>query len=202
VVRKTLKASEIIDLIEDPTINFVQFRLRKEAPVKELVQALQTTINPQVQYVTAYVLGKRQARSAIRAIAHLLDNESPKIRDVAADAFANIGHKVDADIGERLLTKFLDPNEELYFRRTLSSVLGAVGYQPAIPFLIEALRHDDLSIRGGAAWSLGNLQAIEVLEPLKEALAKETSPYPSERMRIALDQIASVKNNTKADERE
>ncbi len=194
MIRKTLTASEIIDLIEDPTVNFVQIRLEKEAPVKELIRVLQTTTNHQIQYVTAYVLGKRRARSAIRAIAHLLDDESPKIRDVAADALGNIGHKVDADIGERLLAQFLDPNEELYFRRTLSSVLGAVGYRPAIPHLIEALQHDDLSIRGGAAWSLGRLKAVEALLALKNALAKETDSYPAGQMHIALEMIASAQN--------
>lgn len=152
--RKTLIADEILSLIEDPTINFVQFRLRNEAPIKELIAALQMSRSSDERQVICDVLGYRYAKSAISVLIDCLDDESSGVRSSAADSLAKIG---DSRAGAPLLHRFTDLEQKITVRRMLAVALGAVHYRPAIPFLIEALRHDDLSIRGSAAWSLGNL---------------------------------------------
>jgi len=67
--------------------------------------------------------------------------------------------------------------------------LGAVGYRPAIPTLIDLLLAQTGMLRGCAAWSLGALGATQARHPLQEALAREAHPYAQERMRVALEEI-------------
>jgi HEAT repeat protein len=111
------------------------------------------------------------------------------VRSAAADALGKIR---DARAGNALLRRF-DLETDIGVKRMLAAVLGAVGHRPAIQLLVALLSSDDRSMRGSAAWALGNLRAEEAIAPLEESLTQETESYAIERMTQALEWIHEVK---------
>ncbi len=189
-----LTAERIIQLLEAPTEDRRPLgrMIRKEAYVKELVIALEMSletseISDTTKHIICYYLGERQSKRAVPVLIKALQNPSADVRDSAADALAKIG---DPKAGAALYEQFI-LEESIGAQHMLAAALGAVGYEPAIPVLIQALKHPNEVLRGCAAWSLGALDAKEALEPLQEALALEmdTDSYARRQMRDALRKI-------------
>ena len=191
-----LTAERIIQLLEAPTEDRrpMDRVLRKEAHVKELVTALEMSLEKSevsdlTKRIICYYLGERHSKRAVPALISALQNPSATVRSSAADALAKIG---DPKAGAALYEQFIS-EESIGAQHMLAAALGAVGYEPAIPVLIQALKHPNEVLRGCAAWSLGALDAKEALEPLQEALALEmdTDSYAEEQMRDALRKITA-----------
>jgi HEAT repeat protein len=132
-----------------------------------------------------------------------ISDRSRSVRSEAGDAVGKIAlgarrrwgertlSMVDtAAVGEALLKRYIREQSQKWRNTWLPAALGAVGHRPAIPYLIEALKDDNPSIRGAAAWSLGILRAQEAIEPLRHALAIEkVHGYPRDNMWVALYEI-------------
>ena len=180
----SVKAQEIIQLLEEPTDDrrSLKSKLRREARVKELVEALGLSKTDLTTRILCDILGERKAKTAVPTLIKCLDNPSFSVQDDAAEALAKIGSQ---EAGDALLKHF---NDDPSF--WLAVALGAVGYRSAIPHLIERLKNsrDDM-IRGGAAWALGELKAPESVMALKEALSMEGDPFVIERIQKALVNI-------------
>ena len=166
--------------------------LRKEAHVKELVTALEMSletseISEVTKHIICYYLGERHSKRAVPALTSALKDPSSDVRESAADALAKIG---DPKTGAALYDQFI-LEESIGAQQMLAAALGAVGYGPAIPVLIQSLKHPNGMLRGCAAWSLGALDAKEALEPLAEALAMETHPSAEQQMKDALRKITA-----------
>jgi HEAT repeat protein len=167
----------------------VKSRIRKEAPIKELIAALHQTTSSHVREVLCDLLGELQAKTAVAVLTTCLEDPSSGVRSSAADALAKIGNPL---AGEALMKRFAGAETEVEVQRMIAVALGAVGYRPAIPLLIKALVRTDPGLRGSAAWSLGVLQASEAVNSLEQALSYEVEIYPRERLKIALDTIRQV----------
>lgn len=179
-------ALEIIRLLEEPVENRIplKFKLQREAPAKALIEALGKSTNNLTRCILCDILAERGTKTAVQAILKCLDEPtSDDLKDAAAEALGKIE---SPKAGEELLRHFLKEKRTWY-----AIALGAVGYRPAIPYLIDALTSSFGMVRGGAAWSLGELRAKEALAPLKQALPIETERYAQERMREA---IALIEN--------
>jgi HEAT repeat protein len=182
-----LDAAEILRLLADQSVTFVQLRLREAASILELRRALAQTTDAHSRQVLCDVLGFRHARSAVSELIECLSDPSEKVRASAADALGKIG---DVRAGEVLMQAF-EAEAALPVRRTLACALGAVGHKPSISMLIECLKDSDSSLRGCAAWALGILRVTETADVLREALQRETESYPTARIREALELIES-----------
>jgi HEAT repeat protein len=186
----SVKAQEIVQLLEEPTDDRrpLKSKLRREAHVKELVKALRLSETETTRRILCDIVGARRAKTAIPALIECLDHPSSRVQDDAAEALAKIG---SPKAGDALLRHFiLDPSF------WLAAALGAVGYQSAIPYLIEALKNtSDEMIRGGAAWALGKLKAQEGVKALEEASIREEDAFVTERIKKALE-IIRQENDT------
>jgi HEAT repeat protein len=182
---ENLKALDIIQLLESPSMTFAQLHLRQQASVKELCRALELCSKAHTRQVLCDALGFRHAKTAVPLLVQCLEDSASGVRSSAADALGKIG---DPRAGTALMHHF-QQEIELPVRRTLACALGAVGCKPAIPLLIDCLRDSDTGMRGSAAWALGILRAVEALPTLQTVLTRETEAYPKARIHEALQQI-------------
>ncbi len=177
----------LLDELQRSTGGFMD-RLRATPDGEPIVAALLLAPDARVRTVLCNALGFRREPGAVDALLTCLRDDAVKVRSAAADALAKIA---DSRAGEPLLVRAELPEPDDGVRRMVITALGAVGHQPAVPLLIELLGSDDPSMRGSAAWSLGALRAKTAELPLRQALERELSPYPHERMSEALRQIVT-----------
>jgi HEAT repeat protein len=204
---KTLKATEIIEILKQPSEEdllrmkdyflqtgklpenhgyMIKRRMTKDATSVELIKSLDLSKTDHARQIIFDVLGKRRIKTAAPILGNYLADPSPQIRSSVADALAKIG---SPSSGPKLLKRFVEDEADIEVLRMLAVALGAVKYQPAIPALIKALSSSDLSLRGSAAWSLGELQSEEALFILGEKLKSETASYPAEQLQEAIHKI-------------
>lgn len=154
----------------------------------EIVKAVDESSNPTTVQILCDILGELHAREAAPKLMECLVHPSAGVRSSAADALAKVGAE---QAGAMLLERFSGAETEGSVVRMLATALGAVGYRPAIPQLVNALKSPDASLRGSAAWSLGALQAREAKEPLRLALEAEDNSYARARMKEAVESIGA-----------
>jgi HEAT repeat protein len=185
----SLQASDIVRLLEEPTDDRrpLKHNLQRFASVKELIKALQISQTELTRRILSDVLGARRAKSAVHALLECLDDPSPRVKDDASEALGKIG---SIKAGASILNHF--ENEP---RLWYAVALGAIGYRAAIPSLIKALTSPSAKIRGGSAWSLGELKAYEAENILENALAQEDDEYAIDRIRDALKEIRANDNS-------
>jgi HEAT repeat protein len=188
---KHLKAADILELLESD--ENALWQLRRDAPIKELIQALRIAATPEARDSIIYVLGKRYAKSAAPVIIEYLSDDDERVRHSAVDALGNIRNPM---AGEPLMQLFLNTYDDPGTQNWCASALGAVGYRPAIHYLIEALKSPNLWVCGASAWSLGYLRVVEAEDALREALSTATDWYPKTRIQEALDLIKAAKEQT------
>jgi HEAT repeat protein len=165
-------------------------QLKQDVPEREIIAALQRTIDPGSRHLLCYVAGEQELTSAVPVLIRYLEDPESHIRSCAADALGKIG---DPQAGEALFKRFTEDESSQAVRTMLAAALGAVGYQPAISALIEALAYDGKeALRGTAAWALGKLQARDALPALETALQREQDAYNHERIVGAIGQILNV----------
>jgi HEAT repeat protein len=183
----SLHAKEIVNILEAPTDDRrpLTHKLKRYAAIKELVVALQISQTELTRRILCNILGARRAKSAIPVLLECLDDPSPSVKDDAAEALGKIG---SIKAGEALLNHF-ESNPRIWF----AIALGAIGYRAAIPALINGLSSSSAKVRGGSAWSLGELKVNEARKPLEDMLAKEQDEFALDRIREALKAIRATK---------
>lgn len=174
---------DIIKLLEAPTTDRrpIKHYLKRKAPIRILIEALKKSKMPRTKRILCDILGSRQAKSAIPILISCLNDHDWEVRNDAAEALANIR---SSKAGEALLQHLINDPLPAY-----AGALGAIGYYPAIPFLIEALKNPIPRLRGTAAWSLGELKAKESFTQLELSLITETDAYAIDHMKEALNKI-------------
>ena len=180
-----MHASQVIEQLQQG--QNAKSHIKAAAAISEMVIALQTADDPLARQILCDILGELHAVEAVLPLIACLDDLSSRIRSAAADALAKIG---DVTAGAALLDHY-QQETDLPVKRMFAAALGAVHYQAAIPALIEALTDADASLRGTAAWSLGNLKALEAGTALRDALNQQTTPYAIECMQVALIELAT-----------
>ena len=159
--------------------------LQKKGCFIELIEALRNSRKKLTRCIICDILAERRAKTAVSVLIDCLNDPSDDVKDNAAEALGKIG---SPKAGEAILSHFI--NEK---RTWFAIALGAVNYQPAIPYLIDALASSSGMVRGGAAWSLGKLCAISARKELESALSVEKDSYANERMREALEVISNIR---------
>lgn len=192
-----LTAKKIIQLLELPTNTYISItdHISDNAPVAELIAALQKPSTPRIRHILCYMLGDRREKAAVPILIKCLKDRSPSVRATAADSLGKIG---DSRAGEALFERFTGAEKSMGARHMLAAALGAVGYEPAVPLLIQSLNSLDEGLRGCAAWSLGVLYAREAKDALQRALAREIgltsdSSCTADDMREAIKRIDKPK---------
>lgn len=180
----SVTANEIIRLLEEPTDDRRPLKnmLRREASVKELVKALWMSKTVLTSRILCDILGARRAKTAIPALLNCLTNPDPSLKNDAAEALGKIG---DPKAGEEILKHFIDEPRLWY-----AVALGAIGYWPAVPYLINALNSNVGGVRGGAAWSLGEMKVTDAQEALINAFKIEKDQYALDRIQEALENLS------------
>jgi HEAT repeat protein len=82
-MKKHLSADEILELIELTDVN-TRFKLRREAPIKEMILALEKTKSTQARKLLCTVLGDRQAKSAVPILIQHLNDSDLNVRCYSA----------------------------------------------------------------------------------------------------------------------
>jgi HEAT repeat protein len=189
---KSLTSTQIVRLLEEPgkeTKYRTKQRIKRAAAPTEIIQALDESSNPTTVQILCDLLGELRAGEAVPKLVACLAHPAKGVRSSAADALAKVGAE---EAGATLLARFSGAEREISVVRMLAAALGAVGYLPAIPQLVEALKSPDASLRGSAAWSLGALEAREAEESLRLALGTEENSYARARMKEAIETISSA----------
>lgn len=180
-------AEQIIRLIEYETDDWrpLWHWLLDHAYVHELIKALRQTNNTDTRAYLCYLLGWRRSKRAVPYVAIALHDPADSLRAEAADALAKIRSE---SAGTELLTQ-LAVETGGGVKQMIALALGACGYRPSVPRLINLLKSDSGTLRGCAAWSLGELRAPEGESPLSDALETETDEYAIQQMKLALARI-------------
>ncbi len=178
-----MKVQEIIQLLENPPGDGgwpVVQKVIDEAPSTELIAAMYESSNIETRETLCYIFGYRKDIQSVPTLLEVLHDPSPRLRGSAAEALAKIE---DPEAGQALLTQYL-VEEDQGIKEWYVIALGAVGYRPAIPYLIRALEVENL--RRYAALALGNLKAGEAKEAMQQALVHETDPYTAKLIQQGL----------------
>lgn len=188
----SLTSTHIIRLLEEPrkeTKHLLKQQIKANAATTEIIKAMDESSNPITLQILCDILGELHAKETAPKLFECLAHPSEGVRSSAVDALAKVG---DEQAGIMLLERFSGAETEISVIRMLATALGAVGYHPAIPQLIKALKSPDASLRGSAAWALGALEAHEAKESLQLALGTEDNGYAQTRIREAIEIIDCV----------
>lgn len=162
-----------------------KIRVKKEASVKSLIEALKISEDDFIRAVICEILGWRYAVSAIPAMTECLNSDSESLRSEAADA---LGDTLSFKAGEPLLKRF-KIEESVMVKTTIALSLGACRYEPSAKYMRECLTHPDDKLRGFSVYALGMIGAREDLADLQNLLKTESDAMVIHRLRIAVDMI-------------
>lgn len=149
-----LPVAALTDTLEDENHNVIQKvvwalgEIGLERAVNPLVDTLTSKI-PNIRSETAKALGKIKDRRSVPHLISLLRSErSPEVRKWTVWA---LGEMPNGDAIRSLAMALEDENYSVRLQAQVS--LEKVGVE-AVPFLIEALRHEKLYVRNRALWAL------------------------------------------------
>jgi hypothetical protein len=155
-------AKLILALLEQPTDDRRPLvnRLRREASVNDLTQAVRFAKKPLTKQILIDILGNRHAKSAVPALIEALSDEDEKVRFAAADAIGKVylsdhsqRQKLRLEAGEALHHAFQNERSS-GVKEMLVSALGALRYEPALPEIRAALDDPDIGLQEAARWSI------------------------------------------------
>jgi HEAT repeat protein len=156
-----------------------------------LLAALRTERELATHKAILYALARYPAPQVTAALLPLLKHKNVEIRATTAYALAELADTAAATALLEFLQKWRK-DDDAFARSQAARGLGRIGYQAAIPALLEALQRDKAQIvRREAAYALGWLssaQATEVIAALRQA-ANDDDPYLREAANAAIEQI-------------
>lgn len=177
-------------IAEAKSLTPMMYAIQERARIRDLIAALRLQPeNPFVRGELCYMLGYRQAKTAVQVLLEALDDESAYVREQAADALGKIASPAAGPALFRILKRG-DPRDPFMW---LMSATAASGYRPVLPILLRNLADPNEHMRAAAAWGLGRLRAIEAEGALWKALEKEDYERGRENMREAIVLIRQAK---------
>jgi HEAT repeat protein len=175
---------------EAATLDPMWYAIQKDARIRDVISALRLHQGDDfVRGELCYILGSRQARSAVPVLLEALDDESAYVREQAADALGKIASPAAGPALFEILTRG-DPRDSFMW---LMSATAASGYRPVLPILLRNLTHSNEQRRAAAAWGIGRLRAIEAEGPLWKALETEDDEMARDDIQAALALIREAK---------
>jgi HEAT repeat protein len=132
----------------------IPFEFADKENVEDLLQYINDP-DPFVRVEVIQALGEIQEQQSLVAIFGCLNDENIYVRAYAADALGKIGMINVSLTQSKLLSALDDPSP--YVRAMMVSALGELQDARAITPLREMLQDKDETVRGMAAWALGNI---------------------------------------------
>ncbi|MBL8166460.1 MAG: HEAT repeat domain-containing protein [Anaerolineae bacterium] len=123
-----------------------------------------------VRSAAVRALGKLKERDAVPELLVALRDGAGFVADFAIAALSEMPGEW---VGELMLERIADEDDNV--RRAAVMVLGAVGYQAALPGLINALNDPVAVVQQFAAEALGKLQDAAAVPALLQALERATA---------------------------
>ncbi len=123
-----------------------------------------------------------------------ISSDSPVVRAAVVGAIAKVAQDRPEEKAFNTLVNALNDDDETV-RCEAAAVLGNLAYQPAIPKLVELLRHPNGESRKSAALALMKIGTGEnppkdnILEALKTALAQESETMVQRAIELAISQV-------------
>ncbi|WP_413644196.1 HEAT repeat domain-containing protein [Micromonospora sp. RTP1Z1] len=140
-------------------------RLRRQASVRVLTQALRVAERPLTRHLLCDLIGFRAGRSALTELLEALEDDDRGVRASAADAITKaLAYGGVQPIPDRLIRRILptllrhwegEPTPQ--GRSGLAYALGGLGDPSVIPLLQAALDDPHEQVRRAAEWALGRL---------------------------------------------
>lgn len=129
-------------------------------------------------------------------------SKSPEVRAAVVGALAKIAqesqeNQEDKDSQDRdnretqafeMLIESMEDDSEMV-RSEVAAALGNLAYKPAIPHLVKLLAHQNSESRKAAALALMKIGDQVAMDPLQEALAKESEEKIKGIINLAINQI-------------
>jgi bilin biosynthesis protein len=117
-----------------------------------------------------------------------LSADSDTVRAAVIGAIAKVAQEEpQASHFDILIQALNDPAEIV--RCEAAAVLGNLAYQPAMPSLIQLLKHPEWETRKSAALSLMKVGNPAAIEPLQTALKDEAEPVGQSILKLAISQL-------------
>ena len=117
-----------------------------------------------------------------------LASDSSEVRAAVVGAIAKVAYEQPEEGGFDILINALDDSTEIV-RCEAAAALGNLGHHPALPKLVELLRHPDWETRKSAALALMKIGDGQALPPLNTTLEQESKTAVQKVIELAISQI-------------
>ena len=141
--------------------------------------------DPMQRMMATYALGRYSVTENLEEITRALEDPSPRVRQVAVEAFQNLGPQAEAYL-PNLMTLLLDEDKNV--RVALVDLLGQIGTPSVLPHIISALADDNDWVRIRAAEALG-MHKIAAAVPTLAQMLENSSPMVTFKIIEALGMI-------------
>lgn len=141
--------------------------------------------DPMQRMMAVYALGRYSVTENLEEITRALEDPSPRVRQVAVEAFQNIGPQAEAYLPS-LMTRLIDEDKDV--RVALVDLLGQIGTPAVMPHIISALADDNDWVRIRAIEALGVHKIAEAVPTLAQML-ENASPMVTFKIIEALGMI-------------
>lgn len=159
-----------------------------EAAAPQLLELLAAPDSPEsTKGLAAWALAFIGAK-AKKQLYEAINSDLPEVRSAVVGAVAKVAEEEQEDRAFELLINALG-DCATHVRSEAAAVLGNLTYQPAIPYLIELLHHQEGESRKAAALSLMKIGDKAAVEPIKAALHRETEEAVERVMKLAISQL-------------
>jgi len=148
-------ASDTLQPASPSDIIIVPSEFADKENLETLLQKLKDP-DPFVRVEAVQALGEIQKEQSLVAVCGCLNDENIYVRAYAAEALGKIG-QVDISLTlSKLLPALNDPSP--YVRAMMLAALGELQDERAADSIRKLLQDEDESVRGMAAWALGNIE--------------------------------------------
>ena len=140
---------------------------------------------PMQRMMAVYALGRYGVRENLQEISTALNDEDPQTRQVAVQAFQNLGSQAEEYL-PLLLPLLKDDNKDV--RLAVVELLGQIGSPVVLPHILAALDDEDEWVRIRAIEALGTYKVEDAVPRLSE-LFEHSSPMVAQKIIEALGNI-------------
>ncbi|WP_297226532.1 HEAT repeat domain-containing protein [uncultured Desulfovibrio sp.] len=122
--------------------------------------------------MAVYAMGRYSVTENLSEITDALEDQSPRVRQMAVEAFLNLGIEAERYL-PRIIPRLFDENKDV--RAAVVNLLGQIGTPSVMPHLMTALNDDNDWVRIRAVEALGLNKAIDAV-PTLASMLEHSSP--------------------------
>jgi len=153
--------------------------------LNELFKERARSDDPMQRMMAVYALGRYSITENMAEITAALDDESPRIRQVAVEAFLNLGENAEESL-PLLLPRLTDEDKDV--RLAVVDLLGQIGSPTVLPYILNALNDDNEWVCIRAIDALGMHRVADAV-PLLAQMLESASPMVALKIVEALGKI-------------